>query len=77
MIEAHRQPKGGEHIPPFAYESHRGITMRAGVRNIAAIALINLVLAVSVGAFLLAWVLWGEERSAGVGAPATEPFTEV
>ena len=34
-------------------------------------------MAVSVGAFLLAWVLWGEERTAGVVTPATEPSTEV
>jgi signal peptidase II len=35
-------------------------------------------MAVSVGAFLLAWVLWGEERSGGpVVAPAPETSTEV
>lgn len=34
-------------------------------------------MAVSVGAFLLAWVLWGEERAAGAVTPATEPSTDV
>jgi signal peptidase II len=36
-------------------------------------------MAVSIGAFLLAWVLWGEERSsaAAMGKPVTEPSTDV
>ncbi len=35
-------------------------------------------MAVSIGAFLLAWVLWGEERTtAAVGTPAAETSTEV
>jgi len=34
-------------------------------------------MAVSIGAFLLAWVLWGEERAGNVPAPARETSTEV
>lgn len=35
-------------------------------------------MAVSIGAFLLAWVLWGEERSpAAVAAPVSDTQTEV
>ncbi len=33
-------------------------------------------MAVSIGAFLLAWVLWGEERAGTIVTPATEPSTE-
>jgi signal peptidase II len=34
-------------------------------------------MAVSIGAFLLAWVLWGEERAGNAVAPAPETSTEV